>query len=154
MESDIAEPYISWLNNKELMRYSNQRFVCHDVNTAKRYFESFENSPNLFLAIEDAQITELVGTLTVYVQPNHSTADIGILVGCGGRGYGKEAWGLVVNWLIRDRNIRKVTAGTLECNASMLSLMRHAGMTHEATRKGQEVVEGRPWDILYFARYD
>ena len=35
---DINKIYLSWLNNKKLMKYSEQRFQVYDYNKALEYF--------------------------------------------------------------------------------------------------------------------
>ena len=91
--------------------------------------------------------------MTLYVKPHHCTVDVGILLGKRGMGYGKEAWSLVIDWLLNNCQVRKVTAGTLSCNFSMIRLMEYVGMHQEAIRKDQELVEGKPQDIVYFAKF-
>ena len=151
-EHDLSDAYISWLNNPEIVRFSNQRFINHDITSVRHYFSSFAGSANTFLSIEDAQTQLQVGTMTIYVQPHHGTADVGILVGKNGNGYGKEAWGLVIDWLLETCKVRKVTAGTLSCNRPMIKLMEYAGMHKEATRIDHELVDGKPQDVVYFAK--
>ena len=153
VENDLSDEYVSWLNNPETVRFSNQRFLDHDIVSVRRYFASFEGSSNAFFAIEDAQTQQHVGTMTVYVQPHHRTVDVGILLGKRGNGYGKEAWRLLVDWLLDTCQARKVTAGTIICNYGMIRLMEHAGMHHEATRVDQEVIDGQPQDIVYYAKF-
>jgi len=153
VENDLSDEYVSWLNNPETLRFSNQRFLNHDSASVRRYFESFQGSANAFFAIEDAQTQQHVGTMTVYVQPYHSTVDVGILLGKRGNGYGKEAWRLMIDWLLDTCQVRKVTAGTLSCNYGMIRLMEYAYMHHEATRVGQELIDGQPQDIVYYAKF-
>jgi RimJ/RimL family protein N-acetyltransferase len=153
VSSDLAINYVSWLNDPETMQYSSQRFRSHSLDSVQLYFDSFLDSPNTFLAIESQQNNQLVGTITVYIQPYHGTADVGILIGKGGKGHGAEAWCLVINWLLETCKARKVTAGTLDCNYRMIRLMELANMQLEATRRAQELVDGNPQDILYFAKF-
>lgn len=152
-DRDLSETYVSWLNDSEIVRYSNQRFLTQDINSVRAYFKSFTDSPNAFLTIENIRNAQHVGTMTVYVQPYHQTVDVGILLGERGNGYGTEAWCLVIDWLLDTCHVRKVTAGTLACNLSMVRLMEKAGMQHEATRAGQELVDGEPQDVIYFAKF-
>ncbi len=153
VENDLSNEYVSWLNDPEIVRFSNQRFLDHDLVSARRYFDSFSGSVNAFFAIEDFQTKQHVGTITLYVQPYHSTVDVGILIGRRGNGYGSDAWCTVIDWLLNICQARKVTAGTLSCNYSMISLMKKAGMQHEATRRDHELIEGEPQDIVYFAKF-
>ena len=47
----ISETYVSWLNDKKLMQYSNQRFFQHSKETCIKFLETFDKSSNIFLAI-------------------------------------------------------------------------------------------------------
>jgi RimJ/RimL family protein N-acetyltransferase len=49
--------------------------------------------------------------------------------------------------------MRKLTCGTLACNHGMLKIAQRAGFVREAVRVGQELVDGQPTDIVYFARF-
>jgi RimJ/RimL family protein N-acetyltransferase len=49
--------------------------------------------------------------------------------------------------------VRKVTGGTLRCNAAMVRIMQACGMQPDGVRAGQELVDGEPQDVLYFARF-
>ncbi|WP_333874408.1 GNAT family N-acetyltransferase [Methylobacter sp.] len=152
-EADIAQRYIDWLSDPELMKYSNQRFRSHSADNCRDYLASFHNSDNLFMAIiYDGQ---LAGTMTAYVSSVHQTADIGLLIGTQsqGKGLGKDAWVALMAHLFRS-GIRKVTGGTLRCNSAMVRIMESAGMQPDGIRVAQELVDGKPEDILYFARFN
>ncbi|TRW97075.1 GNAT family N-acetyltransferase [Candidatus Methylobacter oryzae] len=151
--ADITPVYIGWLSDPELMKFSNQRFRSHSAASCRDYLASFQGSDNLFLAITDDG--QLVGTMTAYVSKVHQTADIGLLIGSQsqGKGFGKDAWETLMAYLFRS-GIRKVTGGTLRCNKAMVRIMESAGMQPDGVRKGQELVYGKPEDILYFARFN
>lgn len=153
---DISEDYLGWLNDPEVVRFSNQRFVRHDCETASRYLASFSGSDNLFLAVRDIQSEILIGTLSAYRSRHHGTADIGIMIGARaiwGRGYGEAAWSGLLGWLLGDGGTRKVTAGTLRFNHAMVRLMEKSAMTVEGLRRAQEIVGGKTHDILLYAKF-
>ena len=155
--ADITPEYIGWLNDPEVMRHSNQRFVRHDRASCERYLASFSNdSPNLFISVRLVCTDEAIGTLTAYRNPHHGTADIGILMGnkrLWGQGLGAEAFCLLADWLAHQRGTRKLSCGTLSSNHAMLRLAEGAGFKSEAVRSAQELVDGEPADIVYFARF-
>ena len=154
-ESDLSDTYVGWLNDPEVVKYSNQRFKAHSLASCRAYFESFAGSDNLFLAICLAD-GRMVGTMTVYRAMMHGTADVGIMLGdrtIWGQGVGQKAWSMVIDWLLGLGDIRKVTAGTLGCNSGMLLLMQRAGMQQEAVRRAQEIVDGVAQDVIYYARF-
>ena len=153
---DIGPAYVGWLNDPEVVRFSNQRFRTHDVATCQAYFASFQGSANLFVGVRLRAENRLVGTMTAYRAVHHGTVDIGIMIGdrtCWGQGVGQEAWDLLLGWLLARPDIRKATAGTLACNRGMVRLIERSGMTIEGVRVAQEIVEGEPQDILLYGKF-
>lgn len=155
-EKDISEPYLSWLQDPEVVRYSSQRFHVHTLETCQTYLASFAGSANHFLAICERTSGAMLGTLTVYHSVPHRTADVGIMIGerqIWGQGIGAEAFCLVLSALKASGLLRKITAGTLAVNRGMVRIMEKAGMQHEATRPAQELLDGVPVDVVYHATF-
>ena len=91
--NNITDDYLSWLNDPETVRYSNQRFTQHTRQSSLDYLQTFVNTENLFIAIYLKKKEIYVGTMNVYISAAHETADIGIMVGdrkCWGTGIGGE----------------------------------------------------------------
>lgn len=157
---DVTDAYVGWLNDSEVTRFSNQRFRTHTRATCEQYRASFEGTSNQFLSIRDAKSGDAIGTMTVYASDHHGTCDVGIMIGnrdYWGGGYGQEAWSLVVDYLLAPTpdggGVRKLTAGCLVVNLAMVTLMQRSGMTLEAVRKDQEMLDGEPCDIIHYARF-
>lgn len=154
--ADISPCYIGWLNDPEVVRYSNQRFRRHDVHSSETYLRSFASGPNQFWSIRLAADGKMIGTLTAYIAPQHGTADVGLLIGerdVWGHGYGLEAWQRLLDHLLSEHALRKITAGAASGNVGMIRIMERAGMQHEATRRRQEIIDGELQDIVYFAKF-
>lgn len=154
--ADISDDYVSWLNDPQVVRYSNQRFLRHSLESCQAYFHGFEKTENLFLKIARKEDGACLGTMTAYVSPHHGTADMGILIGpasARGCGIGQEAWNLLLGWLLSCEGIRKVTAGAMRSNIAMVKIMEQAGMVLEAVRPGQELLDGEPQDLVYYGRF-
>lgn len=154
---DISDEYIGWLNDLRVTRFSNQRFRKHDRASSAAYLRSFADSDNLFVRIGRLDNDKHIGTMTAYINRNHQTVDVGLLVGdpgTWGKGYGQDAWDTLCNWLIDEIGIRKLTAGAALGNKAMVRIMERSGMQHEATRKGQEIIDGQPHDLVYFAKFN
>ena len=154
--ADISSRYVGWLNDPEVMRYSNQRFRRHDTQGAEAYLRSFHDSPSQFWSVRLAVDGRMIGTMTAYLAPPHGTADIGLLIGersLWGQGYGYEAWQLLMDHLFGEYALRKITAGAASSNVGMIKIIERSGMCHEATRKQQELIDGELQDIVYFAKF-
>lgn len=153
---DITEEYVSWLNDSAVVRFSNQRFLLHTQTSSLQYLKSFAGTENLFLSVRLRDTEVPIGTITAYRAMFHQTADIGILIGnrnFWGRGIGLDAWTTLMDYLLGPVRLRKVTGGTLRCNVGMARIMERAGMQLEAVRREQEIVEGQPQDVLYYAKF-
>ena len=154
--ADITPAYVGWLNDAETVRFSNQRFVQHTPESCERYFASFQGGHNHFVSIRLLADDSAVGTLTAYRSLPHGTVDVGILVGerrVWGQGVGLDAFKTLADWWALQPGVRKVTAGTLKLNTGMVRVAERAGLHLEAVRRGQELVDGQPVDMLYFARF-
>jgi [ribosomal protein S5]-alanine N-acetyltransferase len=152
---DIDDAYIGWLNDPEVVRLSNQRFRTHDRASCEAFYASLASASS-FVSMRLKEGDRAIGTMTAHRNPHHGTVDVGIMVGARdmwGSGIGQEAWDLLVEQLLTEPGIRKLTAGTLDCNIGMIRLMERSGMVLEATRRAQELVDGAPEDIVYYARF-
>ncbi len=154
----ITESYLSWLNDKSLMKYSEQRYYLHTKASSENYLSSFSGSPNYFWALLDRQNSgALIGSMTAYIDENNNIADIGIMLGSKRRrrsGMAFEAWCTVQQWLLNDLGIRKVTAGTLAVNKAMIAIMKKSGMIGDGVRKSHYINEGIAVDVIYMALFD
>ena len=154
--ADINANYLGWLNDPDVTLYSNQRFREHTVESCNTYLASFAGSSNSFLLIEQLEDLRPIGTATVYRNNWHGTADIGLMVGerCSwGQGYGREAWQALLKALLAEDGIRKITGGTARPNKAMVRIMEQSGMQLEAVHASQELINGEPVDLLYYARF-
>jgi RimJ/RimL family protein N-acetyltransferase len=146
--SFITNEYINWLNNPELTKYSEQRHLKHTFESCKEYCEAFHNSTNFLFAIIDSESNEHVGNINAYIDIYNGTADMGILVGKGNKGYGYIAWIKMIAFLFQEKNIRKITAGTMSENIPMLKIFEKSGMKYEYTKKDQFIYDGNSINLI------
>ena len=149
---NLNERYLGWLRDSKLMRFSNQRFRTHSMDSCRSYLASFAKTDNLFVAIYCEGT--FIGTMTAYRSAVHGTADIGLLIGADfhGKGLGKDAWATLMSHLLKT-GTRKVTGGSLRCNTAMVRIMESCGMRADGVRADQELVDGVAHDMLHFAKF-
>ena len=153
-ESCITSEYLGWLRDIEVVRFSRQRYRNNSAENCLLYLKGFDGTSNLFLTIRTNGT--MVGTMTAYVSDQHSTVDIGLMIGARsywGKGIGFDAWQTLMTYFIVERKIRKVTAGTLRANAGMVRIMEKSGMHLEAIKERQQLVDNAAQDELYYARF-
>ena len=151
----LSDRYVSWLNDPETVRYSEQRHRRHTVETCQVWTAAMVKGPHLLWAIEETG-TGLghVGNLAVLIDPQNNLADMSILLGeARGCGLGREAWCAALAWLLGPRRVRKVTAGTMSTNLPMLMLMHRAGMEKDGVRRRHYLLNGQEVDIIFMAAF-
>lgn len=151
----LTPRYVGWLNDLDVVRYSEQRHQKHTMESCRQYWNSFAGSPNFFWAVTLRENPrDHIGNMNAYVDQVNKTADVGILIGeksVWKQGYGLEAWCAVCGFLLEVAGMRKVTAGTIASNAGMRSIMEKAGMVPDGRRIRHYVVNGAEEDVVHFA---
>jgi RimJ/RimL family protein N-acetyltransferase len=155
-EDFLTERYVSWLNDPEVVRLSDQRFRHHTLASCREYFMSYQDTPNWFWGIETVEDQQHIGNINAYVDSVHSVADIGIVVGekdYWGKGIATEAYRLAMDFLFRDIQIRKITVGTLAVNTGMIHVMEKLGLKPDGVRVKQSLFEGQEVDMIHMAMF-
>ncbi len=153
----LTGQYVGWLNDLDLMRYSEHRHKVHTIESCLKYWQLFEGTPNYFWAIEEVEEgIGHIGNINAYIDEINFLADIGILIGdkhAKNKGYGTETLIGVCNYLFLKVGIRKLTAGTLSVNIPMLKLMRRIGMVEDGIRKRHYVFSDKEEDMIHMALF-
>jgi RimJ/RimL family protein N-acetyltransferase len=156
-EQHLTPEYVSWLNDRELLRHSEQRHREHSLESCRAYWLGFSGTPHHFWAIEALDLGGLhVGNLNAYVDPHNALADMGILIGhrqARGRGYGHAAWQAGLAYLLGELRLRKITAGMLAENVGMMHIARTSGMVEDGLRRRHYLLDGRESDVVYWAHF-
>ena len=123
----ITKKYISWLNNKKLIKYSDQRLKKHTYESCKLYLQNTKRNKDLFFAVVEKTTKKHVGNIYVKMDKVNNTGDIRILIGEGSKGYGFDAWNSAIK-VLKKMNIRKITGGTISINKAMIKIFKKSKM--------------------------
>jgi len=156
-ERHLSEGYLGWLNDQNLMRYSEQRHKVHTLASCRAYWHSFCETPHYLWAIEEvAEGLGHIGNMNAYLDPPNGLADLGIVIGerrGHGRGFGHEAWRTVMAFLFEQVKVRKITAGAMALNTPMLRIMERTGMVADGVRKRHYLVDSQETDVIQMALF-
>lgn len=150
----LTPRYVGWLNDPNVVKYSEQRHRTHSIESCSTYVASFRDGPNRLWAIETATYGH-VGNIAATVDMPNRVADLAIMVGeqrVQGKGAGTAAWISAMRQLYEEFGIRKITAGTMAENQAMLAIFSKSGMEIEGCRKAQFILDGRPVDLILAAK--
>ena len=154
----ITAKYVSWLNDKDVTKYSEQRHHQHTIESCIEFLDYNYNNNNIFYAVFlKKNKLEHIGNILAYIDSNNNSANLTILIGekkYWGLGYGLEAWMLMLKYLFKNLKIRKVWAGTVSENYGMLKIMKLSGMLPDGIRIKERLVGGKELDINYTAIFN
>lgn len=133
VDHDITREVI-WLNDPYVMKYSEQRHRKHTIGSQISYICSFGRDGLLYGIRREGY---LIGSITASFDRHNGIANVGILIGdvfYWGQGFGSEAWGAFTLHLFKDYGIRKVEAGCMATNSSMIAIAMKNGMSVEGRK--------------------
>lgn len=146
---------IRWLNDPEIMRYSEQRHQHHTQFSQINYVNSYKDGSHIW-AIHRLDVKKHIGNLTATYDAPNRLADVGILIGEAdqwGRGYGAEAWNAACSWLLGDGDVRKLEAGCMRSNEAMMKIIRKSGFKQEGERANHFLAGGSPVSAMLYGRF-
>ncbi len=146
VSDDINERYLQWMSDKEINRYLESRFTQFDLQELQRHFDIYLEQGALFLAIEDSVSNLHIGNLKIGpVNPNHKTADIGILIGdpdFRGRGIAAQAIKMVTDYAFENLGVSRLFCGIYEANTASIRAFQKAGYKIEGVLVRHVVLDG------------
>lgn len=146
----LTDRYVGWLNDPLVVKFSEQRHRHHSLGSCREYVENCRAGNTLLWAIETKDSVH-VGNISATIDQHNRIADVGILLGdrnYWGKGMGREAFRLLVTFLLGEGNMRKATSGTMSENVPMLKVMERAGMKQEAVLEGYFLLGEKPVDMI------
>lgn len=144
---------VEWLNDKSHVRFSNQRFLHHTLQSQRSFLESIQNGGHEYLLGFDDK--RLVGTATILHRYPHKTSEVGLIIArdLQGKGYGKKLFGEVCNYAFRNVDVEKLRSGCLSVNMPMVKILESCGFKKEAIFKKEEIFEGSRVDTWFYAKH-
>ena len=167
-----VDEHIEWLNNKELMRFSEQQFIEHDFDTQRHFLMEalIAGTPLVYdirLKLEppvggglvhEGEVIGLgrtIGSLHIHIDKQHARGDLGIMIGpeYGNNGYGREAWNAASDYCLYKLQLRKIEAGCVKENLAMIRILWRDGWETEGARVAHFFYDDRVHDLVLFGKH-
>jgi RimJ/RimL family protein N-acetyltransferase len=152
--SDANGPYLEWMNDAEVLKYTESRFQPHSQEDLSDYVTRINANPDfVFRAITLGETGRHIGNIKLGpIDWNHRSGDIGIVIGakdCWGKNYAAESIRLVADYAFSVLKMHKLTAGCYAVNAAGIKAFMKAGFVVEGRRSSQYLSDGRYVDHVY-----
>ena len=156
-ETDATPAYTAWMNDPDIVRYTESRFVSHSTDDVRHYISTINNDPNsLLLAMITRADSRHIGNIKIGpIDWWHRSGDIGLLIGdtnCWGNGYGSEAIAALSGFALGSLELEKLTAGVYAPNIGCMRAFERAGFQQEGIRRDQCRFEDRRVDVILMGR--
>lgn len=154
----VSDAYVDWLNDPEINRFLESRFVRHDRDGVATYVASMLASPSaLFLAIHSKALDRHVGNIKLGpIDRHHGLGEIGLVIGAReawGRGIATNAIAVISDIGFRDLGLRKLTAGCYASNRGSRIAFERAGFAVEGVRPNHFLSDDGVEDLVLLARF-
>ncbi len=153
LPEDVTDKYVSWLNDPEINRFLEVRFIKSTLENTREFIGSFDNNNKYIFGIHSLNNDMHVGNITLYKNTQHNTACFGYLIGekeYWGRGAALEAITLLLDFAFEKLNIRKVWGGAYLKNIPSIFNFKRLGFLQEARLRKQCLDEDKYYDTLMF----
>ena len=155
---DVTEAYCDWLNDPEVNRYLETRFVVQTLASVRSYVATTIAAPDtIFLAIIEKATNRHIGNIKLGpVLLHHRRGELSFFIGekgCWGKGYATEAVGLLTEYALDELSLVKVTAGCYSTNFGSKRVFEKLGYEIEAVLKKQYFSEDTWVSSYSFAKF-
>ncbi len=143
-QNEDIQKLVWWLNDREIMQYSEQRHQRHTEQTQRAYIE--QACPYWAIFYENA----LIGTIGATVDWRNKSANLGIMIGemqARGLKLGVEAWCAGMEHMAAA-GMRKIEAGMMAVNIPMIKTCYACGMVEEGRMRGHFLWNEQPMDLV------
>ena len=157
MEDDVGERYRSWMNNPDVVRFTESRFQSYSIEDLNEYVRQArdDSSVALFCICEIEGGTHVGNIKLGPVNWTHRFGDIGLVLGessVWGKGYATEAISLVCAYAFDTLQLNKLTASMYAENVGSKKAFERVGFVQEGVRRSQYLCDGNYTDLILLGR--
>lgn len=147
-----SETMLGWINDRDLVLLSSAYRPVDEANH-RAWFDSIrQRSDVVIFGIREAADHRLVGSCQLLgINPTHRKAELQIRIGeksARGRGYGKEAVRLLVDFAFRDLNLHRVELTVFDGNEAAIRTYLGAGFSKEGVLRQAAHIDGRYVNLI------
>jgi RimJ/RimL family protein N-acetyltransferase len=152
---DLPSMAVWWADADFLRLYdSSPAFPRAVAQLAMRLVDCVLGKTNFLFGIRPLDSDKLLGLIELdgIIWP-HGTSAVSIAIGEQaerGKGYGREAMGLVLDFAFRELNLYRVFLTVFNYNTAAMSMYEKLGFTHEGTHRQHLQRDGQRFDMLLY----
>ena len=157
--SDVNFEYLSWMNDYEVTKFTEQKFKKHSLLDVKNFVKEKQISKEEFLYgifIKEKSHSIHVGNIKLGpINKIHRTAEISYIIGnkkFWGKGLGTLSVKKIITLAKKKFKLKKLIAGCYQNNYGSINVLKKNLFKKEAELKSQIIFESKRISKLVFGR--
>ena len=145
-KDDVTDNYVMWLNDYEVTKYTEQKYVEHHLKSVHDYVkQKYESGSDLLFGIFHHNVH--IGNVKLGpIKWQHKSTEISYFIGdktYWGKGIASKVIKKVVEYGADILRLEKFNAGYHELNIGSARVFQKCGFCIEGVKKGDFIFEGR-----------
>ena len=141
-----------WINDPEIIKYTNSYRPIDEIEQNEWFNSIYKNKQQHVFGIELIESERLIGTCGLYdIDFISHKAELRLKIGDKqewGKGYGKAASKLLVDFGFRDINLHRIWLKVFGDNKAAIKIYKDAGFIMEGEMKDDMFIQGQYKDVV------
>lgn len=144
--NDVSEPYVAWLNDYEVTKFTEQKYFRHTLESAKTFVSQKFNSEDdlLFGIFFDG--THIGNIKLGPIRFEHMSAEVSYFIGekkFWGKGIASKCVETVVHFAVTELGLKKINASYYENNIGSAKVLEKCGFVVEGNKISDVIFEDK-----------
>ena len=158
LTKDISEKYLAWMNDFEIHKYTEQKYIKHSKTRIRKFVKKKNKSNNEFLYgifLKKNNLNIHIGNIKLGpINFTHKIGEISYFIG------ERELWGkgfttLAIKEIIKiakKKGLKKIKAGLYEMNIGSKKVLEKNNFKLEGKMKSEIIYKGKRYDMYWFGK--
>ena len=145
-KSDVSKKYISWLNDYEVTKFTEQKYFKHTYESIANFVQEKYNSEKDFLFGIFLQNIHIGNIKLGPIKWEHKSAEISYFIGekkFWGKGIATKCIKKLIDFGIKELSLEKINAGYYEINIASSKVLKKSGFCIEGIRESDIIFENQ-----------
>lgn len=150
-KSDVSEKYVSWLNDYEVTRFTEQKYYKHNFKSVLNFVQEKYISEKEFLFGIYFNNQHIGNIKLGPIKWEHKSAEISFFIGekrFWGKGIAKKCIKKIIDFGVDELSLRKINAGYYQTNLASNKVLKKCGFKIEGIRKSDLIFENQRIDLV------
>jgi len=152
---DVTEDYVTWMNDPEVVIYTEQKFMSHTMETVIQFVDEHWQAEDSFLFgifIDEKHVGNIkLGPVNKY----HQHAALSYIIGnklYWGKGVASAAIAAVTVFGFSKISLRKIWAASFDENTASIKALEKNGFIIEGRLRQQLMINGKCADQIFLGK--